>query len=556
MNNEFSTGTPVINNSRVNEPVMNGTTMNESVMNGLSVNVPVTNTSGAVIQNGISQSKRMGQRLRKMLDDFRYFGIGCLIYGIFFTICLYKGFHGITLPVLSLVTIGFLLGGFKRLDIKTGKNAWFYLAAWFILSVGNCLTGSLILIIFNTCGMFLLLLSFLLTHFCDTERWSFGKFCGEMFILPFAAIAYIGYPFRSAGKFFKKNESEKSGITKYIWLGVFISIPLLLVIVGLLVSADAVFRDLFIRLFFGIRLPEKPVWLFVLLAAGILGSYGIIAYLADGTMNSVVSEKSRWEPVVGITFLSIITVVYLVFSIIQISYLFLGSFDLPEGYTYAAYAREGFFQLLFVCMINLIIILICISRFRENKILKGILTLFSSCTFIMIASSAMRMILYIENYQLTFLRILVLWALAVITVLLAGCIVTIYKNNFPLLQFVTVTVTIFYIIFSLAKPDYFIARYNLTYNREDVDLGYLALLSTDAIPAMEEAGIIKEILDEDERIKEDLFKGESHPGSYSLYGRNLAYKADLSNEMGILDFNFSYYRAGNILNQYKALSEE
>ena len=69
MNNEFSTGTPVINNSRVNEPVMNGTTMNESVMNGLSVNVPVTNTSGAVIQNGISQSKRMGQRLRKMLED-------------------------------------------------------------------------------------------------------------------------------------------------------------------------------------------------------------------------------------------------------------------------------------------------------------------------------------------------------------------------------------------------------------------------------------------------------------------------------------------------------
>lgn len=528
MNNEFSTGTPVINNSRINEPVM----------------------------NGITQSKRMGQRLRKMLDDFRYFGIGCLLYGIFFTICLYKGFHGITLPVLSLATIGFLLGGLKRLDIRAGKNAWFYLTAWFILSVSNCLTGSLVLIIFNTCGIFLLLLSFLLTHFCATKRWSFGKFCGEMFILPFAAIAYIGYPFQSAGKYFKRDESEKSGITKYIWLGIFISIPLLLIIVGLLVSADAVFRDLFIRLFSGIRLPEKPIRMFVLLVAGILGSYGMIAYLADGTINSAVSEKERWEPVVGITFLSIITVVYLVFSVIQISYLFLGSFDLPEGYTYAAYAREGFFQLLFVCLINLVIILICISRFRDNKILKGILTVFSCCTFIMIASSAMRMILYVENYQLTFLRILVLWALGVITVLLIGCIVTIYKNNFPLLQYVTVTVTIFYIIFSLAKPDYFIAKYNLTYNRENVDLGYLALLSTDAIPAMEEAGIIEDILDEDEKIKEDLFEGERNPGPYTVYGRNLAYKADLSDQMGILDFNFSYYRAGNILNQYKVLSEE
>ena len=552
MNNEFATGNPVMNETTMNESITNG-----SAVNGLAMNAPVMNIpNGAVIPNTMPQSKKMGQRLRKMLDDFRYFGIGCLLYGIFFTICLYKGFHGITLPVLSLATIGFLLGGFKRLDIKAEKNAWFYLTAWFILSVSNCFTGSLVLIIFNTCGMVLLLLSFLLTHFCSTERWGLGKFCEEMFILPFAAIAYIGYPFQSAGKFFKRDESEKSGITKYIWLGIFISIPLLLVIVGLLVSADAVFRDLFVKLFSGIRLPEKPVWMFVLLLAGILGSYGMIAYLADGTINSAVSEKNRWEPIVGITFLSIITVVYLIFSVIQISYLFLGSFDLPEGYTYATYAREGFFQLLFVCLINLVIILICISRFRESKMLKGILTIFSCCTYIMIASSAMRMILYIENYQLTFLRILVLWALVVITVLLAGCIVTIYKNNFPLLQYITVTVTIFYIIFSLAKPDYFIAKYNLTYNRDDVDLGYLALLSTDAIPAMEETGIIEEILDEDEKIKEDLFEEERYPGPYTQYTRNLSYKADLSDQMGILDFNFSYYRAGNILNQYKVLSEE
>ena len=521
---------------------------NESLTSGSVIDNSVNTLDRASVQNGMPQSKRMGERLRKMIDDFRYFGIGCLLYGIFFTICLYKGFHGITMPVLSLVTIGFLLGGFKRLYIKVGKSAWFYLAAWFVLSVSNCLTGSRVLIIFNTCGMFLLLLSFLLTHFCTTERWSFGKFCGEMFILPFAAIAYIGYPFRSAGKFFKRDESKKSGNTKYIWLGIFISIPLLLIIVGLLVSADAVFRDLFVRLFRDISLPERPVWMFILLATGILGSYGM---LADGTINNAVSEKSRWEPVVGITFLSIITVVYLVFSVIQISYLFLGNSDLPEGYTYATYAREGFFQLLFVCLINLVIILVCISRFRENKILKGVLTVFSCCTFIMIASSAMRMILYIENYQLTFLRILVLWALSVITVLLAGCIVTIYKNSFPLLQYITVTVTIFYIIFSLAKPDYLIAKYNLTHDSENADLEYLiVLLSTDAIPAMEEEGILEEIFYEDNKIKENSFDEDGY-GPYSVYRQSLGYVEDLNRQMGILDFNFSYYHAGNIMKKYK-----
>lgn len=532
--------------------------MSSSVVNGYATGAPITNIQETTMgQNVMPASKKRGQRLRMMLEDFRYFGIGCLLYGIFFMICLYKGFHGITMPVLSFATIGFLLGGLKHLDIKAGKNAWFYLGALFILSVSNCLTGSMVLIVFNTCGMFLLLLSFLLTRFCATEKWSFGKFCGEMFLLPFAAIAYIGYPFQSAGKFFKRDGRKKSGITKYIWLGIFISIPMLFVIVGLLVSADAVFRDLFLNLSYNIKLPDRSIWMFILLITGIFGSYGIIAYLADETINSAVSEKKCWEPVVGITFLSIITVVYLIFSVIQITYLFLGNTDLPDGYTYATYAREGFFQLLFVCLINLIIILICISRFRDNKILKGVLTLFSCCTFIMIASSAMRMILYIENYQLTFLRILVLWALVVITVLLAGCIISIYKNSFPLLQYVTVTVTIFYIIFSLAKPDYLIAKYNLICDRENADLKYLTLfLSSDAIPAMEEEGLLEDIFLETEGIKEGSDKEKGNDIPYSVYRSNLGYVEDLNRPMGILDFNFSYYRAGNIMSKYKSSKEK
>ena len=57
--------------------------------------------------------------------------------------------------------------------------------------------------------------------------------------------------------------------------------------------------------------------------------------------------------------------------------------------------------------------------FRESKILKAILTIMSLCTFVMIASSAVRMIIYIRYYYLTYLRILVLWALALLTLLFA-----------------------------------------------------------------------------------------------------------------------------------------
>lgn len=509
-------------------------------------------TNGPVMGNFQSAVSKRGEKLEKMLDNFRIFGIGCFLYGILFMICLYKGFHGISLPVLSAVTMGYLIWGFRYLDITVRKNTWFYFAAWEILSISNCLTGSNVILFFNICGMVLLFLSFLLTHFCNTSKWGFGKYLEEIFVAPISTLCYLGYPFKAMAKYFGKREKGKFATVKYIWLGIIISVPLLFVIVALLVSADAVFRNLFIRIFSDFLLSEYPFRMFFLFVMGSIGFYSLLAYFADGQIRDTVTEKRKWEPVVGITFLSIITVVYLIFSVIQISYLFLGSFSLPDGYTYAAYAREGFFQLLFVCMINLVIILICISRFRENTALKIILTLFSCCTFIMIASSAMRMILYIESYQLTFLRLLVLWALIVISILLLGCIITIYKNRFPLFQYATVAVTILYIVFSLGKPDYLIAKYNLAYNIETVDLYYLSNLSIDAIPALEEAGVLRSI---DERL-EHLKKEDPESGNEDMaYTRNLKKKIDAYDEMGILDFNFSYYNGGKILKKYQYIRE-
>lgn len=63
-------------------------------------------------------------------------------------------------------------------------------------------------------------------------------------------------------------------------------------------------------------------------------------------------KKSRKNPVIAITFLSMITAVYLIFCVIQAVFLFTGGRLLPEGYTYSEYAHQGFFQLLFcVCLI-------------------------------------------------------------------------------------------------------------------------------------------------------------------------------------------------------------
>lgn len=208
-------------------------------------------------------------------------------------------------------------------------------------------------------------------------------------------------------------------------------------------------------------------FVFVLLTA-----YMQLTYLKEkrlGTnnwgMDKEKNNRACLEPTIGITVASILGFVYLMFSFIQIKYLFIGSVNgkilLPEGVTYSEYARSGFFQLLFVCILNIIIVMFGIYKFKESKVLKVLLTVITICTYVLTASSALRMILYIQYKYLTFLRIFVLLALLIIAFILAGVMICIYKKSFPFFKYSMVVVTVCYLLFSFTKPDYFIAKVNL-----------------------------------------------------------------------------------------------
>src|SRR5690625_6492960 len=58
----------------------------------------------------------------------------------------------------------------------------------------------------------------------------------------------------------------------------------------------------------------------------------------------------QWNSITAITILVMINVFYLLFVVIQFRYFF--NNDLMEGFTYASYARRGFFELILVMIIN------------------------------------------------------------------------------------------------------------------------------------------------------------------------------------------------------------
>ena len=395
----------------------------------------------------------------RMKENFNFFGLATFIYACFYAFCMYKNASGITFPFFMAGSLLFLCFTLAKLEITLRKGSAFYMISMMLLAVSTFCTDDSKIIALNKTAIFLLMMSLLLNQFYNTADWKLGKYLGSIFELVILCLGEMGRPFSDGMNYYRtrgiKNKTFWSGV-----LGAVIAVPLLLVVLGLLSAADALFRQITTDIIDFIQ-PENLFQIICRIGFMFFASYMLTSFLCQRTMKEEVTDKRKGEPVLAITITSLLSVVYLLFSGIQIFGLFLGKMQLPEGYTYAMYAREGFFQLLTVSVLNLIIVLGVMTYFKESKVLKIILTVMSLCTFVMIASSAMRMIIYIRYYYMTFLRIFVLWALVVLSLLFVGVIVSIYRERFPLFKYSMVVVTVLYVALSFSHPDYLIAQINV-----------------------------------------------------------------------------------------------
>ena len=426
-------------------------------------------------------------------ENFHIFGTASILYGILYVFCMFKNDAGITYPLFVAGTIGYIVFVLRKLEMKLKKESRFYVISMLLLAVSTFCTDDSRIILCNKTGVFLLVICMLLGVIYDTKQWNLGKYLGSIVQVCVMSIGELGKPFSDAAWYFKNKLDKKNSKYLYLLMGVGITIPVFAVVFVLLTSADAVFRNMANHM-----LSDLSGWDFYLMTLMFLfmafASYCIVAYLSKKEIKEEVADVRKWEPLIAIPVATILSLLYLVFSGIQIVYLFMGNMQLPAGYTYAEYAREGFFQLLAVSIINLVIVLAGLYLFKPSKVLKVVLTIMSLCTFVMIASSALRMVIYIQYYYLTFLRIFVLWSLVVLFLLFVGVIAYIMKEKFPLFRYSIVVFTCLYIVLSFSHPDYWIAKVNLASTKETRseffkgeaydDYSFLGGLSADAAPVM------------------------------------------------------------------------
>lgn len=501
---------------------------------------------------------------QKIRDEFSFFGLAGLLYAVFFSFCLYKNISGITAPLFTLGTLIYFFRCLKKLEIKLNKDCIFYGAAIMLLGINLCTTDDLFIIFCDYMGIILILFSGLLSLFYMNNTWGLPEYLKAIFMTVFGSLEK-GDRLFSDMKIWRKNRpknAEKSHKTRYILYGVLIGLPISVTVLFLLSSADLVFGHLFERIFnldslfytfYGKYIILDLFYIALLTIAIYILSYGLIVYLSSHSIKLIGGSEKKGEPLIAITVNAMLALIYIIFSVIQILYLFVGKMTLPEHYTYAEYARQGFFQLLLVCIINMVLVLICLYKFKENKVLKDLLTVISGCTYIMIASSVLRMYMYVKAYDLTYLRVLVLWTLGLLTFLMGGIILYIFKAKFPLFKYSMVVVTVLYLALAYSHPDYLIASCNLDENHisGNVDYRYLRGLSSDALPAVV-AAIEREDSDDFAANFEGYFDHtKSRCDDHNVFSR-MFFITGLGNsdKTSIRGFNFSRYRAGKYLEDW------
>ena len=296
---------------------------------------------------------------------------------------------------------------------------------------------------------------------------------------------------QSVGSIFDALRKGKGKNALAVLGGLAIAVPVLLILVPLLIKADAAF-DGMMNLLPDMEFSELFATAFWGLGIALfLTSFGLFLVHGKNEEKHSSGNFKGINPVTVCTVLILVACVYLLYLISQLAYLVGGlSGILPENFTLAEYARRGFFEMALLCLLNLTVMVGSIALIRKEQGIPGLCRWL--CAFIglialfFVVSSGAKMALYIRGYGLTRLRILTL----VITLFLGLCalIVTLWLFV-PRLQYMKVILLSALVLGAAVlwmDVDTVAASYNvnayLDGRLEYVDVEYLATLSDSAVP--------------------------------------------------------------------------
>jgi hypothetical protein len=306
---------------------------------------------------------------------------------------------------------------------------------------------------------------------------------------PIAGLRSLAWAWRglAAGRGASKGTTARTAVA------VTTTIVLLVVFGTLFSAADAAFATVLHTILPTVDAQQLVPRIFtgLFVAGAVLAGCFLLAAPPryDGDTGRRRLRRAEWALPVGA-----LVALFTLFVGVEAAVLFGGARHVlaTDGLTYAEYARQGFWQLLAVTVLTLLIIGV-VARFAHRdsgadrvwlRVLLGTLSLLA---LVVVASAMSRMWTYEEAYGFTVLRLLVsgceLWlGLAFLLIMAAG--VKLDGRWVP--RAAAQAGAVFLVALVALNPDAFITDRNIDRFQSTgiIDTGYLATLSVDALPAL------------------------------------------------------------------------
>lgn len=474
--------------------------------------------------------------------------LGAIIFSVWLITLFFGKSIGLSMVLFAVPFTGFILYYLEKQNKIVNKKAKIFLIPITLLSFTYCIFNNTFFNILNAWVIPILVAIMIIDLFKNNLRIN-ADFVGELLSVFFVPLSFIGEAIEMLRQNFENKtnktiDSKKSKTVKKVIKSLLIILPLVLFILILLATADntfgSIFKNIFvdlIKLVQNIKISTIFVKCVLIILAFIyfLGLFYYIFFKYENNEQTFKTETKSKDNFTIKLLLGILNVIYLVFCIIQIKSLFIGN----ESIKYSAYARQGFFQLMIVSLINLVTILI--AKRSENKeeknkymnIMSVVMCLF---TFILLVSSAVRMYYYENAYGYTFLRLMVYCILFTEACMLAPTILWILDKKINLTKTYISIIICAYVGMNFMNFDSLIAKRNVDryIKTGKIDITYLEFATgTDAVQQL--TRILK--VENDEMYVKD----ETENYLNNMYNRLI------QEDMDIRNFNISKLRAKEII---------
>ena len=294
----------------------------------------------------------------------------------------------------------------------------------------------------------------------------------------------INYNKETTKKYIKKHSNLNVNKFRRIVISLLIVSAVVGVVLILLASADMIFANIFsgmVDLFK--RTNIRTISSIILRFAIIVITYFLVLNLIlklqkEYNMGEAELRNNKSQNSFTIKLLLIaLNIVYFVFCFIQIKSLF-AKINIDNVYNYVNYARNGFFQLMFVSLINFVVILI--SNKYNEKIIKRLNLLLVIFTTIIAVSSMYRIHLYQMEYGLTYLRAFVYIILVTEMISFIPVIGYIFNEKFDFIKWCFIIAISSYCIANYMNIENIIIKKNISLkNTRTIDYEYISNIASD-----------------------------------------------------------------------------